>query len=255
MHPIFFGSSQQQLYGVYHSPRVRAAADRAVVLCYPFGAEYLRAHRAFRQLATLLSRNGFHVLRFDYRGTGDSGGDGEDGNLQVWLEDVGLAIDELKDTAGIDQVSLIGLRLGGSLAAIVATQREDLDQVILWDPVTDGSAYVADLLSIAGVDEESATVVGVHGFPLTSGLRSQLGSIDLLVLPSASAGQIQLIVSEPRPDWLRLRDHMADRWARFAYQCVPSPNNWSESDEFGSALLPQTIIRQIVLSVAGEVVR
>src|SRR5215217_413896 len=84
MNPLYFGSSQKPLYGVYHPPKSqpgRPVRTTGVVLCYPLGQEYMRAHRAFRQLATLLTKSGFPVLRFDYYGTGDSGGDGDAGDV------------------------------------------------------------------------------------------------------------------------------------------------------------------------------
>src|SRR5687768_16729988 len=115
MNPFYFGSSQRPLYGVYHPSKGRTARPVGVVLCYPLGQEYMRAHRAFRQLATLLTKNGFPVLRFDYAGTGDSAGDGSAGSVATWVEDIGAAIDELKDTAGVSRVSLVGLRAGGAL--------------------------------------------------------------------------------------------------------------------------------------------
>ena len=71
MRPFYFGDSEEALYGVYHSPQGEHR-DEGVVLCAPFGQEAMRTHRALRQLATLLTKRGYHVLRFDYRGTGDS---------------------------------------------------------------------------------------------------------------------------------------------------------------------------------------
>ena len=61
------------------------------------------------QLAKRLSGIGFHVLRFDYYGTGDSAGDADEGDLRQWHDDLSAAVDELKDTAAIQMVSLIGL--------------------------------------------------------------------------------------------------------------------------------------------------
>ena len=138
MNPFFFGSRERALYGVYHPPRVQGGGRgpvgrEGVVLCYPFGVEYMRAHRAFRQLTTLLTRQGLHVLRFDYHGTGDSMGEGSEADLVGWTGDVATAIQELRDTAGLARVGLIGLRLGGALAARAAVGRDDVDRLVLWD--------------------------------------------------------------------------------------------------------------------------
>ena len=88
MQPFYFGSAERSLFGLYTPSRGRSHRDLGALLCYPMGAEYMRAHRAFRQLGTLLNRQGFHVLRFDYFGTGDSAGEGTEATVEQWLEDV-----------------------------------------------------------------------------------------------------------------------------------------------------------------------
>ena len=148
MNPFYFGTSAKPLYGVYYPPRGGTARDVGIVLCYPMGQEYMRAHRAFRQLSNLLARAGFHVFRFDYYGTGDSGGDADVGTLTQWQEDIRAAIEELKDTAGVQKVALVGLRLGASLATVAAAGRSDVASVTLWDPVTDGAGYLDELLAV-----------------------------------------------------------------------------------------------------------
>ena len=87
MNPFFFGSSEERLLGVHHPPRGRAPRERGILLCYPLGQEYMRAHRAFRQLGMLMARRGFHVLRFDWFGTGDSAGRVEDAKIERWVAD------------------------------------------------------------------------------------------------------------------------------------------------------------------------
>ena len=53
MTPMYFGSSTSPLYGVYHAP-MGHDRNQGVLLCYPFGQQYMRAHRAFRQMTTQL---------------------------------------------------------------------------------------------------------------------------------------------------------------------------------------------------------
>src|SRR6185503_18450344 len=123
MQPFYFGTSEQQLFGVYHAAESGSSKRAGVVLCQPVGHEYLRAHRAFRNLAMALAGQGFHVLRFDYFATGDSAGDGEQLSVRQCLSDLATAIDELKDIAGVTKVSLVGLRLGATFAALAASGR------------------------------------------------------------------------------------------------------------------------------------
>ena len=254
MNPFFFGSSREPLYGVYHPPRAHTTRPTAVVLCYPLWQEYMRAHRAFRQLAMLLSKAGFSVLRFDYFGTGDSAGESDAGDVSRWTHDISTAIDELKDTAGVSKVSLVGLRVGASLAAAVAAGRKDLDRIVLWDPVVAGKTYVEKMVL---TEQENGTTrrdgppgtIGIKGFPLTSRMRAGLEGIDLHRLSAPASGRMIVTVSEQRPEFVAFRDALAGRRIGMTYRHIPSAGNWDEIDRFGSALLPQSIIQGIVSSL------
>ena len=117
MNPFFFGTAERRLFGIYEPAAVGTAGKRAAILCYPWGAEYLHAHRTLRQLALKLSSAGFHTLRFDFYGTGDSGGEPTDVDLAGWEADLETAIEELTEITGLSKVTLIGLRLGAVVAA------------------------------------------------------------------------------------------------------------------------------------------
>src|ERR1700755_3241688 len=69
--PVLIPASGGSLNGWLHTPV--EAGDVALLICNPFGYEALCAHRALRVLAERAALAGAHVLRFDYRGTGDSG--------------------------------------------------------------------------------------------------------------------------------------------------------------------------------------
>jgi alpha/beta superfamily hydrolase len=251
VNPVFFGTSRQPLFGVYHPPK-GSQQRGGVVLCYPIGQEYMRAHRAFRQLANLLSKAGFHVLRFDYFATGDSGGESEEGNVERWLDDIGTAIDELRDMSGTKPISLVGLRVGGALAALTGARRSDLDRVILWDPVVEGREYVRALLEAASAEANSPdATIGVNGFPFTPRMRSDLSALDLLSLGASASRRFTLVVSQEQNDYLSLRDS----GSHFAYRHIPSAGNWAEVDKYGSALLPQAIIQGIVACLTDEVMQ
>ena len=117
MVPLYFGTSSARLFGVYHPAESAQHRSCGVVICPPFGHEYIRAHRLLRQLAVQLSRDGFHVLRFDYLGCGDSSGDPQTARPRSGRADIATAIDELRDTSEVRRVCLVGLRLGATLAA------------------------------------------------------------------------------------------------------------------------------------------
>jgi len=146
MDPTFFGDKENQLYGIYHSPLAQTTKNIAVLICYPILQEYIRSHRALRQLADQLSKAGCHVLRFDYAGTGDSAGNLDEIDLQRWVKNIQQAEDELKDLSGVRKISVVGLRFGAMLA--VKHSSKNINRLVLWDPVESGQAYIKMLNSM-----------------------------------------------------------------------------------------------------------
>src|SRR5256885_4789176 len=82
------------------------------------------------------------VLRFDYYGTGDSAGQGEDASLSTCVEDVVRATEELVSSCGVRTVSMIGGRWGGCVASLAATLQGELENLVLWEPVVAGRAFL-----------------------------------------------------------------------------------------------------------------
>lgn len=265
MNPFFFGDSAEPLFGVYHPPREQRHPPSAALLCYPLGIEYMRAHRAFRQLTMLLTRAGVHVLRFDYFGTGDSAGEGEDVSLDRCRADIAVAFDELKANAGVDRAGIIGLRMGATLAVGAAEGRPDVDRIVLWDPIVHGSAYLEELRRFADLDGSRrngdaangngrpwpAGTVGVGGFPLTAAMRTELAGIDLTAADPPGA-PVTILISEERASDRALCRHWSEAGGDIECRCVPSENRWVEGDAFGSALIPQDIIQAVVETFAQE---
>lgn len=189
---FYFGVPGKELYGCHHLPQGSQIKRCSVVLCSPIGQEYIRSHRAMYQLAVRLSRVGFHVLRFDYFGCGDSSGDFEEGNLQGWTEDIGASIKEIQQRSGMTNVCLIGLRIGANLAMQAAVERLNIDSIVLWEPVYNGKYYLDELVEsqrsyLAHLPQFArGWVFGrsrmrdeILGFPMTSRLREELEKIDL----------------------------------------------------------------------------
>lgn len=136
MNPLYLGTQERRLFAVYEPAAVKDRRARAAVLCHPWGAEYVYAHRTMRQLAVKLSACGFHTLRFDYFGTGDSGGEAFEANPAAAEADVESAMEGLQDIVGAARVTLIGLRLGATLAARTAMRRKEyVEALVLWDPI------------------------------------------------------------------------------------------------------------------------
>jgi pimeloyl-ACP methyl ester carboxylesterase len=208
MTPFFFGEGQRRLFGVYDPAEgSNAKVPRAVVFCAPWGPEYTFSHGVFRRLALNLAAGGYHVLRFDYFGAGDSAGESTEADLEGWGTDIDTAIDELKSMAGALRVSLVGARIGAALAAEVAARRIDIDRLVLWDPVVVGRSYLdeLDLKHAAWVNERTrylplppADMPNRLCHPLPARVEQQMAAIDLAGLLPRLKRKILLVLSESR---------------------------------------------------------
>jgi uncharacterized protein len=189
--PFYFGISPKRLYGCHHLPQNSDVRTCAVVLCCPIGQEYIRSHRAIYQLAVRLSQTGFHVLRFDYFGCGDSEGDFEEGSLAQWTSDVHSAIAEIQERSALTSISLVGLRIGATLALLAAADCHDVESIILWEPVFNGRLHLKELAKAQ--ENFSRNVLGkprwklsrpeipdeILGFPFVSKLKQALEKTNL----------------------------------------------------------------------------
>ena len=144
--PFFFDGTSAPLFGIYHEPE--AAARTPFVFCHPFAEEKLWSHRVFVSFARILARSGHPVLRFDYMGNGDSGGDFAGSSLTTVLDDVQSAMAEVRRRASTDRINLLGLRLGASVASLAAEAATNIDRLVLWAPIVDGHAYMQELLRV-----------------------------------------------------------------------------------------------------------
>lgn len=240
MNPFFFGTADHRLFGVYQPSRGHVGRS-GVVLCYPWGQEYVPAHKAFKALASLLVDAGHDVLRFDYHGTGDSGGDLEEGTPPSWPADLSMAIDELKDTAGSRQISLCGLRMGAAWAAQVAAERPDVTRIAAWDPVLDGRSYVEALEKAAGSEGDP---LADRGLALAPETRAQFDAIT----PALYARlRVPMLVIVTQGDAAGIEEALRpgpEREGRTEVERVPGACPWMEG-EFGPGGLPVQALRRI----------
>jgi pimeloyl-ACP methyl ester carboxylesterase len=144
MEAFFFGSGNHQVFAVYHPP-VQDGGEVLTVICPPLFADYMRTQLALRELAVSLAARGQHVLRLDYRGTGDSFGELGDVGISDWVEDVAATVKEGRDLTGSSVVRLLGVRAGALIACKSAEASGDVQRFVLWDPVPDGTSYLRTL--------------------------------------------------------------------------------------------------------------
>lgn len=141
--PRFFGAAGRRKYAVFHEPRPGGPVRAPIVLCAPHFEEKLWAHRVLVDAAREACRRGHPAMRFDVSGHGDSEGEFEDFSLSDFEEDTVEAWQAARTRTGAEPV-LVGLRLGGTLAARVAARVGA--RAVLWEPILDLGAWVQEML-------------------------------------------------------------------------------------------------------------
>ena len=182
--PGWFGHGDAAFFGWRHHAPAAARRGIAAVICGPIGHEYTRAHRTLRHLADRLAMAGVPAIRFDYHGSGDSPGtDLDPARLARWQENIGEAIRAAKTLGGCERVCLVGVRIGATLAALVA-EREPVDRLVLWNACVKGKRYLRELQAIAQSAAQVATdgdgALESAGFVMSAETGAALGEVDLL---------------------------------------------------------------------------
>jgi exosortase A-associated hydrolase 1 len=120
---ITFDCTQETLVGILAVPQTVKGSIGVVVVV---GGPQYRAgsHRQFVLLSRALAAGGYPVLRFDYRGMGDSSGALRDFNGVS--SDIGAAIDAIQHhLPSVTKVALWGLCDGASAALLYCDQTDD----------------------------------------------------------------------------------------------------------------------------------
>jgi uncharacterized protein len=224
--PFYFSGEESALFGVFHDPATRSGRS-AFVFCHPFAEEKLWSHRVFVAFARALAAAGHPVLRFDYSGNGDSNGSFSQSSLLTAIADVRAAVGEARRLSGVHAVSLLGLRLGATIASLAAEEISDVDCLVLWSPVVDGARYMQDLLRINLTTQmavykeirrdrealvaalQAGETVNVDGYDMSLAMYEQVSAVKLADTTKRCAApcliaQIDRQSGRPSPEFTRL---------------------------------------------------
>lgn len=144
--PVLVG----QCSGWLHVPGDTVCNEVAILICPGLGHDLKNAHHSLRLLADALAAAGYPTLRLAYPGVGDSGDmAGDDFWLaevwQLWQASLEAALDWLHFATGARRVLLCGVRIGATLAALVAEKRAEVMGLLLLAPVWRGRSYLQQL--------------------------------------------------------------------------------------------------------------
>lgn len=134
----------EQLYFVCYKPK-DAGAIATVIIAEPFGNERTCAYLTMVRWARFLASSGFQVVRFDYRGCGESTGTFSDQTFQGWEEDLEFVVRTCLTRFFGQPLILFGLRLGAILSSRVFAR--GLGQTLLmWNCIDSCEIMLREIL-------------------------------------------------------------------------------------------------------------
>ncbi|MFV0280056.1 MAG: alpha/beta fold hydrolase [Rhodoblastus sp.] len=229
------------------------ASRRGVIICGAHGFEDLCARSSLRLLAEQLSRQGLPTLRFDWRGTADSEGDGDAPHrVATWLGNIGEAVRKLVEMTGVEEVALVGVRLGALLALEAARDIQPARLVLLAPPAS-GRALKRELEVMSkifqgkpGADDDAFDGVSAAGFRIS---RATLDDLKLVGSRRISgARNCATLVLSQNPEGAPLAEKLRETGADVTVE--PFEGYAEMMCDPTAALAPVKAIRRIVDFVA-----
>lgn len=149
--PLWLGESDRQLYAALHRPGL-SDAERGVLLVPPLLHEQPRSRRFITEVASAFAALGIAALRFDFYGTGDSCGRSDELRLSTMHEDMHRASTALRSHTGVSKLAIIAWRAGGLVAWDWLRNGGSASELILWEPILEGRAWLDDLVRADAIE-------------------------------------------------------------------------------------------------------
>jgi alpha/beta superfamily hydrolase len=201
---------ERPLFASYHPPAAGAPArDVAYVVCLPLHLELIQSYRSMRECAETLAAAGFHVMRLDYDGTGESVGstDQDPARVAAWLASVRRAVAAMARIPGVASVGLVGVRIGAAFALETSSQ-VGVSNLVLWEP-TSGAAYGREMEILASSSPQRLPGgVVAAGYWLSQETLAELGRLDLEKLKPLGHPEVLLVYRGDRKPPPRLQQHL-----------------------------------------------
>lgn len=172
----FPGSTGARLSGVLHTPEGPARGSVLLAHCFTCSKDV----HTMTRLARGLSEAGYAVLRFDFTGLGDSGGEFSATTLSHDVRDLAAAAMALIER-GFGPCGLLGHSLGGAASLIAASRLKTVRSVVVLGAPADPS-HVLNLFveheEAIRRDGEAIVSIGGRRFPIAESFLDDLAAHD-----------------------------------------------------------------------------
>lgn len=221
--------------GTWFAPQ--SAGHRIAVLVVPgIGHEERRMNVGLVAAAEALAARGLAVLFIDLHGCALADGRLGDPDIDAeWRREIVVAHRHLRD-AGFDEVIVIGIRLGATLA-IDALQSERLAALVAWAPVVSGRRHIRELRVMQKTDPAGGAMkaIEIGGFAYPARLLETIATLDLAALRRLDARRLLVVDREETASapWLErpagaapvdhVQAHDLDSWLFDVSDEAPSP--------------------------------
>lgn len=205
--PAWIGPGNRQLYSVFHRAVTPPESHRVGVVLVPaLLHEQPRSRRLTMQIAEHLSLAGLDCLRFDFFGTGDSGGSGMEADFQSMQYDIAQAVDALHQR-GTDQVAVLAMRGGTLPTARWLAQGGRAAALVLWEPILDGGAWLDELERADAQELRSPSRYPMRaGSPVATCANQLMGfDVSRRLRDNLAASEVDAASVWRQPTWVVLR--------------------------------------------------
>lgn len=260
--PFFAITSHGARFAVEHLPIGKPRG--AVLYVPPFAEEMNKSRRMSVLAAQRLANDGWHVIRPDLHGCGDSEGSFVDATWSSWFADLEFWLNWLESrTTG--PILLWSVRAGALIVADWLSRSQTALPLLLWHPTINGQQYLSQFLRLRAAAEmldarsargvvsrlkeslDSGSPVSVAGYMLGADLAKPLASSQLTLPSGYSCPACILEITaaahaEPAPAFVRIIQNWSDMGITASYYPVVGPKFWQTVEiETVPALLRATV--------------
>ncbi|HDL02642.1 MAG: hypothetical protein DRP96_10865 [Candidatus Neomarinimicrobiota bacterium] len=226
-----------RIFFSYHPPDKNRESGRGILICDAILEEKQDSRRAMVNFANLAAENGFGVLRFDYRGQGESEGEFSDFGPADIIEDIRFAYRELEEKSGTSKIGILSLRFGCNLAVAAAKELRP-EFMVFWAPEVSSKNYAEFILRSNLTNQlivykkviedrkalirrmKAGEIVNVDGYGLTLEWYEYISGDDFARHLSNQDNKILIMDIDPHPE------RNSRRWDSFRESLEEIENGW-----------------------------